>query len=168
MDGHGGTTMADEVSVSDPVSHCSFQWMEPWVAAGKPVASVSCMPRTLHYNGHQMYADGLVSERREIHDLPGQVDLSEPLGKRSFGDLEAEGVRHTRTVTHDGKTQRLVTELWYSLELKEMLVFKEVPDPGEKEEMSVIPDFELTGIHRGEPDASLFYPPPGYEIKSNR
>jgi hypothetical protein len=167
-DGHGGTIMAHEVSVNDPVSHCSFQWMEPWVADGEPVATVSCMPRTLHYNGHEMYGDSLVSERREVHEPTGDVYLSEPLGKRSFGDFEAEGVRNTKTIERNGKTQRLVTELWYALALKELLEFKKVPEPNSKEEMSVVPDFELTKIHRGEPDPALFYPPPSYEIRSGR
>ena len=58
-DDHGGVTMAHEVSVNDPVSHCSFRWMEPWVAPGPPKAMVSCMPRTLHYTEQNIYADAI-------------------------------------------------------------------------------------------------------------
>jgi hypothetical protein len=56
--------------------------------------------------------------------------------------------------------------MWYSPELKEMLELREMLNPGENEEMSRVPDFELTNIHRGQPDEALFYPPPGYDIET--
>jgi hypothetical protein len=165
-DGRGGITMAHEVSISDPVSHCSFRWMEPWSGPDKPAATVTCMPRTLHYNSQNTYSDTMVSEPKEVHSL-GAVDLSQPLGTRKFGDLEAVGVRRTRTMTNSqtGEVTKSVTEIWYSSELKELLEMKEIPDPKTKEGGSPLPDFDLTQIQRKEPDAALFYPPAGYDIK---
>jgi hypothetical protein len=49
LDGHGNLVYSREVYVSDPVSHCSFQWIQPWTDPGKPTAHVTCLPRTVHY-----------------------------------------------------------------------------------------------------------------------
>jgi hypothetical protein len=163
-DAHGKIVMAHEVTISDPVSHCNFHWIEPWLARGKPTAIVTCMPRTLHYTNQNIWADALVSEPQEIQEV-NTVFRSEPLGKKHFGDLEAVGVLRTKTQTNpqSGKIQKLVTETWYSPELKELLEMKVVPIP-DADQASHIPDFELTNIHRTELDPSFFYPPAGYDI----
>lgn len=163
-DVHGKIVMAHEITVSDPVSHCNFRWMEPWLARGKPTAIVTCMPRTLHYTNQNIWADALVSEPQEIQELD-TVFRSEPLGKKHFGDLEAIGVLRTKTQTNpqSGKVQKLVTETWYSPELKEMLEMKEVPITSVNQP-NQIPDFELTNIQKIELDPSFFYPPAGYDI----
>jgi hypothetical protein len=124
------------------------------------------MPRTLHYTNQNLYSDEMVSEPKEMHS-PGTVDLSQPLGMRKFGDVEAVGVRRTKTTTNaqSGEVTKSVTEIWYSPELKELLELKEIPDPKMKEANSLLPDVELTEIQRKEPDAALFYPPAGYDIK---
>ena len=165
-DDHGGTILAHEVSVSDPVAHCSFRWMEPWVAPGNPTAIVTCMPRTLNRQHQNIYADMIVSEPREVNSFD-MVERSEPLGRRVFGDLNAVGVRSTRTRTNPqtGETLKLATEIWYSPDLKELLEMKEIPDSNAKASGSQIPDFELRDVRRGEPSPALFYPPDGYEIK---
>ncbi len=166
-DGHGGTISAHEVSISDPVSHCSFRWQEPWTAPGEPTAVVTCMPRTVHYTNQNVFAEGIVTEPREEHFL-NTVYRSVPLGARMFGEWKAVGVRRTVTTTQPetGIVSRLVSDLWYSPGLKEMLEMKEVPEPKPKKEASPIPDFELTDIHRGEPDPAMFYPPAGYRIEA--
>ena len=51
-----------------------------------------------------------------------------------------------------------MSELWYSEGLKELIEMKAVPA------QAGFPQFELTKIHREEPDAKLFYPPAGYRI----
>jgi len=165
-DGQEGNVMAHEVSISDPVSHCRFRWMEPWVAADKPTATVACMPRTLHYINQNLYSDAMVSAPREVNS-PGSSELSQPLGTRKFGDVEAVGVRRTTTTTNSqtGEVVKSVTEIWYSSELKELLEMKEIPDPKAKEASGQLPDVDLTEIQRKEPDAALFYPPAGYDIK---
>ena len=164
-DGHGGTVMAHEVTVSDPVSHCGFRWMEPWVAPGKPVAIVTCMPRTLHYNSQNIWADAIVDKPTETRFLD-TVYLSEPLGKRMFADLEAVGIQKTvtRTDAQTGKVQKLVAQIWYSPDLKELIQMKQITDPNDVQP-SAIPDYTLTNIHRVEPDPALFYPPASYTIQ---
>ena len=164
-DGHGGVVQAHEVEVSDPVSHCSFRWMEPWIAPGKAEATVTCMPRTVHYNQQNIYADSIVSEPKEVHSV-NTVDRYEPLGKRQMDNLEAVGVRHTRTRTNaqTGEVLSMVIEMWYSPELKEMLEMDFIPHAKDKAEESQLPSFKLTNISREEPNPALFYPPAGYEI----
>jgi hypothetical protein len=117
-DAHGKIIITHEVTISDPISHCNFRWMEPWVARGKPTAIVTCMPLTLHYTNQNIWADAIVTEPQEIQELD-TVYRSEPLGKKHFGDLEAVGVLRTKTQTNpqSGKVQKLVTEIWYSPEL---------------------------------------------------
>jgi hypothetical protein len=46
-----------EVAIGDPVTHCSFQWEEPWVVAkSAPTATVQCMPRTVHFSEQSMWS----------------------------------------------------------------------------------------------------------------
>jgi hypothetical protein len=165
-DGHGGVVMAHEVSVSDPVSHCSFRWMEPWAAPGEPTAIATCMTRTLHLQAQNLFADTMAASPTETKSAD-TVDRSEPLGKRMYGDVEAMGAMRIRTVTDQatGRVQRTETEVWYSPSLKEMLEMKSIPDPNASPAAATIPDFKLTNIKRVEPDPALFYPPRGYMIK---
>ncbi|HWZ52936.1 MAG TPA: hypothetical protein VNW54_15885 [Granulicella sp.] len=163
-DGHGGTAEAREVTVSDPVSHCSFRSMEPWEGPGEPTAMVSCMSRTVHYSGQNMWADAMVNEPKEERSV-NEVSRSEPLGRRMFGDPEASGMRRTRSQTNaqTGKVATLEIEIWYSAELKELLAMTfPVADTGAA--VGPLPGFELTNVRRGEPDAALFDPPNGYRI----
>ena len=159
--GRSGTIIqVREVEVSDPVSHCSFRWTEPWLGPGDPVATVTCMPRTVRYTKGGLGSDALRTKITEEHPYPDQVRLTEPLGERSFGDVKASGVRVTITTTkpttNDVKTH--ASELWYSAELKEVIAMR--PGLG-----SGLPSFELTEVHRGESDPGLFYPPALYKIR---
>jgi hypothetical protein len=164
-DEHGGVIVAHEVSVNDPVSHCSFRWMEPWVAPGPPRAMVACMPRTLHYTEQDIYADAIASQPQELISAPDSSDRSEPLGTRRIEGFDATGVRRirTRSAAPSG-TVVLTTEIWYSQELKELLELRQTLGPEVQPGEGPLPDFKLTQIHRGEPDEKLFYPPDGYKI----
>jgi hypothetical protein len=167
-DGQGGVIMAHEVSVNDPVSHCSFRWMDPWVGAGTPTAFVTCMPRTLHYIEQDIYADAVTSQPQEVSSAmeSDTTDRSEPLGKRQIEGFDATGVRRTRTkTTPGGTTVVLTTEIWYSQELQELLELRQTLQPEAHPGEGPLPDFKLTQIHRGEPDEKLFYPPDGYKIE---
>jgi hypothetical protein len=164
-DDHGGVITAHEVSVNDPVSHCSFRWMEPWVAPGPPRAMVNCMPRTLHYTEQNIYADAIASQPEQLISAQDSSDRSEPLGTRRIEGFEATGVRHTRTGTAaPNGTVVLTTEIWYSQQLQELLELRQTLEPETQPGEGPLPDFKLTQIRRGEPDEKLFYPPEGYKI----
>jgi len=150
--------------VNDPVSHCSFRWEEPWAVKDAPIAIVTCLPRTLHYSNGTGPMAAMISGPKDEHSS-GSEYHSEPLGRRLIEGVEAEGARRTTMRIDAGKPLKLMLEVWYSRDLHEMLVMKQIPDPGDKSGERTLPDFELVGIHRGEPDARLFYPPDGYLIK---
>jgi hypothetical protein len=159
-----------DVTVNDPVSHCNFRWMEPEVAFEKPTATVECMPRTIHYvnlNHWEFMWAQLVDIGSKLGDLPsGSSGSSESLGKRMFGEVEAEGVRTIATnTTQTGKIWTRVTEMWYAREIKELVQLNFDDDDVKNPQSKQTPYMQLTNIKRTEPDPKLFYPPQGYEIK---
>jgi hypothetical protein len=160
----GGVGSEHNVTVSDPVSHCTFTWTDPWTGPDKPGATVTCLPLKLRYYTQNIWADAIVTTPREVHQLDS-VYLSVPLGERSFGNIKAEGVRRTTTRTNvqTGETSQVVTEIWYSPELNEMIQVKSTVDPKRSQSVSM-PDFELIDIQLADPAPELFYPPSGYRI----
>jgi hypothetical protein len=163
-DSNGVMIHRREITVYDPVSHCTFIWDEPWTAEGKPTASVACMPLAMHYRSFNVWVSSF-AQPPDVHQM-NEIFLSEPIGKRDFGGVEAEGIRRTNTITsaNGTPTRSGAFELWYSADLKEMIEMKEIPDP-KTFQMSAFPNRELTEIRRIEPDPALFYPPPGYAIE---
>jgi hypothetical protein len=166
-DGHGGTVTIHHVEVDDPVSHCSFRWTEPVIAPEKPMAVVSCSSRTLYYTEQSRWADVMITEPKEEHTLPNEIDISEPMGRRVIEGLDAVGMRKTRRLI-DPKTRSStssVTEIWYSPSLHELLEMRQLPSEQVREANSLTVDMRLSNVKRGEPPASLFYPPAGYKIE---
>lgn len=167
LDGSGKMIDVREVSVNDPVSHCSFRWEEPWVAPTEPAAIVTCMSLTLHYSGSSLdvWSWANTDERKEEHLTPDETDVTEPLGLRTIEGVRAKGARRTRTVVYPQPELLtvIVAEIWYSPELKEMLSLKTEGTIGGKSE--AMPEFLLKDIRRDEPDPKLFYPPDGYRIQ---
>lgn len=161
--GHGGHVLAHDVQVQDPVSHCSFHWVEPDVAsAGGPTAIVTCFPRTVLYVMFEAWSTTNFNSRRDSATELG-TQHSEPLGKRMFGEVEAIGIRNTITRKNPDPGVPATTgrEVWYSPAIHELVSLTSSPEiPGGA------PDTELTNIHLGEPDPAIFYPPSGYRILS--
>jgi hypothetical protein len=154
----GAPVTVHAVEVDDPVSHCSFHWLEPWVDKSEPTATVSCMPRTLHYSGQPMWLSFASMQAAEEHPSPTETDRNEALGVRTFDGVRATGVRHTRIIqaVPTGKPLTIVTEVWISAEMKEVVAMY----PKSPDEYSI----ELRDIQLREPDAGLFYPPANYKI----
>ena len=165
----GKPVMTHEVTVFDPVSHCTFRWMEPWAAPGPPTATVTCLPRVLRYWNQNIWAEAVKSPAEVRSRL--SVTTFVRLGTRSMQGLQAVGVRRTKTdLAQDGSERdRVVAELWYSPELQELLSMSvKVEQTGHAADDAGFapPEFELTEIRRGEPNPALFYPPAGYRIES--
>ncbi len=171
------------VTVVDPVSHCKFQWREPADAprsgSENPppdsqeqlLAVVDCMPLTIQYVneniGNDAFASLIVNERKEEHhELWSSVE--QPLGRRTFGDVQALGMRSTVVNTKPGTAETFETmrEFWYSREIGQVVeMLDREPVVGTKTlHDNLIPDIELTDIKRTEPPVSLFYPPAGCVI----
>ena len=69
-----------------------------------------------------------------------------------------QGVRHTRIIqaTKTDKPLTIVTEIWVSSEMKEVVaMYPKAPDSY---------SLELRDIKLREPDAGMFYPPANYMI----
>lgn len=87
-----------------------------------------------------------------------ETDRNEPLGERTFDGVRATGVRHTRIIqaVPTGEPQSIVTEIWVSSEMKEVVaLYPKAPDDY---------SLELRDIKLREPDPKLFYPPADYKI----
>ena len=108
-----------------------------------------------------------IARRKAEEDIAGSVPRNEPkiedLGQQTIEGVAATGTRKTITIPAGqiGNEQpiSIVSENWYSPELKMTIVSKRNdPRVGETE-------FRLTNIQRGEPAASLFQVPAGYEVR---
>jgi len=88
---------------------------------------------------------------------------TESLGQHSMQGLVADGTRSTSTIAvgeiGNDRPINIVSERWYSTELQTVVMTKH-SDPRTGEEI-----FRLENVSRGEPAASLFMAPPGYQIK---
>lgn len=163
-DGHGGVMQVRYISVSDPVSHCSFEWTESLAPTEESkVATVRCNPRTLHYSP----PSEPLTETKETR-TPAWFTRREPLPERTIAGLRASGIRASEgKINAQGEEMKpLVTEAWFATDLKAMLLIKTISTPDGSTQGWI--DMELTDIRRGEPDRSLFYPPPGYTIQRAR
>jgi hypothetical protein len=154
----GRQVEAREVSIGDPVTHCSFQWMEPWAAAGTPTATVQCMPRTVHFNEQSMWSSVASIKPGEEHPMPQETDQTEAIGERTFDGVRAVGFRRVRIIKNPDpkQTQTIESEIWTAPEMKEIVAIY-VKGPGGY-------GIELRDIKLREPDPKLFYPPPDYKI----
>jgi hypothetical protein len=159
--GHGKYVPAHDVRVADPVSHCSFHWVEPDVVTpGGPAAIVTCLALTLRYVSFDPWARlNFASPRETTTELT--IERGEPLGRRVFGEVEAIGAHNTitRKNPEPGQAATSGVEVWYAPSIHEIVALKENPaTPGGA------PEMELTDIHLGDPDPALFYPPSNYRI----
>jgi hypothetical protein len=158
---HGGRVLAHDVQVQDPVSHCSFHWVEPDLTSpGGPAAIVTCLPRTVRLFFFEPWSATNFTSRQDSTTELG-TQHSEPLGKRMFGEVEAIGIRNTITRKNPDPGVPATTgrEVWYAPAIHELVSNTSYPElPGGA------PDSELTNIHLVEPDPAIFYPPPSYRI----
>ena len=154
----GRQVEAREVGISDPVTHCSFQWMEPWVNKSAPTATVQCMPRTVHYSAESMWSSVASMKSGEEHPSPDETDQTEALGERTFDGVRAVGFRRIQIIKNPDpkKTQTIESEIWTAPEMKEIVAIH-VKGPGGY-------GIELRDIQLREPDPKMFYPPATYKI----
>jgi hypothetical protein len=147
-----------EVGIGDPVSHCSFQWEEPWAAAGTPTATVQCMPRTVHVNEQSMWSSVASIKPGEEHPSPDETDQTEAMGERTFDGVRAMGFRRVRIIKKPDpkQTQTIESEIWTAPEMKEIVAIYVKGAGGY--------GIELRDIKLREPDPKMFYPPANYTI----
>ncbi|HWW74029.1 MAG TPA: hypothetical protein VNZ44_01460 [Pyrinomonadaceae bacterium] len=92
----------------------------------------------------------------------GDAPKTESLGKRTIEGVEAEGTRTTITIpagrVGNDRAIEIVSERWYSPELQ-VVVLSSHKDPFVGDTV-----YRLTGISRGEPDATRFHVPADYTV----
>jgi hypothetical protein len=92
------------------------------------------------------------------HPFPSQTLQIEPLGQKVVAGLKAFGIRQTLTDPNIYAGVPQVTEIWWSPEIKEILLAKPIGEPVGRYTI------EMMDIKVQEPDPALFYPPTGYKI----
>ncbi len=157
---NGTSFKIKEVSVSDPVSHCQFHWMERVpdreLPAGQRVAFVTCAPLTIRYKESDVYAfirDNMPNEATTIGDTTTRVEHPRDI---LVEGLTVQRMRVTNSKTEaDGTVTTNVNETWYSPRLRETIRLGGVEDGA----------MMLSRIEQKDPDPTLFYPPEGYEVE---
>ena len=152
----------------DPVAHCDFHWMEPWVVAlpqfSQPTATVTCLPLAKRFTTQNILRDAVVTTKTRQRD-PFSETLSEPLGSREMQWLQSQGVRRIKVLLDRNSAQAtsVSTDLWYSPNLDELMSMTWNTPLAEGE---IVQSFRLTEIKQCDPDPALFYPPKKYRIDS--
>jgi hypothetical protein len=163
---HNGTTMIDghivqteAVIVSDPVSHCNFNWTQPMtddvMLPGMRIAMVTCGPQTLRYKDLNVFEDILNATVDGITTSGNTTTEIEHLAPMQINGLAVNRLRVTNSYRAEQVgVKRWSVETWYSPYLKEVIRSGDSEDGYES----------LTDIRRDDPDPKLFYPPDGYKI----
>ncbi|HLY93122.1 MAG TPA: hypothetical protein VKQ89_07700 [Candidatus Angelobacter sp.] len=164
--------------INDPVTHT--QYVVTGNEATKIVKSEGTWNQGLPiFTTRRIERNGVVSEKTVVN---GQVSgekvaaghweegsrqvKHEDLGTQTIEGVSAQGRRETVTIPAgqigNERPLELVTEIWTSPELH-TVIMRRHSDPRMGESV-----FRLTDIKLGEPDSSLFLPPPGTKIKSQQ
>jgi hypothetical protein len=142
--------------VSDPVAHTNLNW----TSQGKRV-TMTTMPEPGQRPACETSGDSVARHSDIHHEKP----VIEELGTTTIQGIEAKGTRTTRTIPAgaEGNDAPLVTtnEYWRATasNLRHLSVREVWDDPRNGKRTK-----ELTNFVQGDPDPSLFEPPPGYEI----
>jgi hypothetical protein len=84
---------------------------------------------------------------------------SEPLGPRTIDGVDTVGRRTRETVEYRGERVTVVSETWFSTDLR-ITMLRHTVDPRFGEST-----YRLEGFSRAEPDPGAFYPPSGYVVQ---
>ncbi len=147
------------VLVSDPVSHCEFNWTQPTTDVEMPsdmrVAMVKCGPQTLRYKEIDLLEIVVKAMPEGISQNGDITEETEKLTPVMMNGLTIRRIRVSTSRLEHGELKKSSTETWYSPELREFV-------------RRGSPESSYTGlidIQLKDPDPTLFYPPKGYRIE---
>jgi len=164
-----GTDAPALVEIADPVAHVMYM-----LSAADKVAHKRSLPalesrpavrRNASGGAAPFFQNGpQIRTSRQIPDAEGPKIAIEKLGSQNIEGVPVEGTRRTTTwpVGSRGNDRPItvVNETWMSPELRVVVLSKDSnPIIGDSTR-------KLTNINRGEPDPSLFQPPPDYTVVS--
>lgn len=165
------------ISIFDPVAGASYRLDPETHIAWKTPASavVSLMKQAADSEERQVLLERATAEKAAAMARSGEVGFAvarggamekmpdAPLEHRTIDGVPVEGRSVTRTIAAgeigNERAINIVNEEWTSPDLK-VLVMTHHSDPRTGEST-----YQLTNIVRGEPDATLFAVPAGYEIR---
>src|SRR5207302_709454 len=151
------------VSIHDPVAGTEFIFKSGEQPAEEENHTGAKVVRVEERKRVRVIAGGVAKENWV--EQPGEVK-HESLGTQTIEGVSAEGKRETRTIPAGAigneRPIQITSETWYSPDLHTVVLSKRNdPRMGET-------TFRLTEISRAEPDASLFQPPPGVKVETDR
>jgi hypothetical protein len=152
----------------------------PWAAQGQPAPHVTFVNDPVAGTRYILEADKKIA--RQMPEPPDRAEfagkderhgergaemqkevVTTSLGTQTIGGVSAEGTRYTRTIPAgqigNAKPIVTVTERWYSPDLQ-IVVMTKRSDPRSGDTV-----FQMTGIQRQEPAATLFQVPADYTVK---
>ena len=155
----GETVATKIVIISDPVSHCNFEWTELITNAAIPkeikLGFVTCFPQALFYKDFHLMS--LLTDTGEdgTSNRGDTTTLIEHLAPVQIDGVNVDRLRVSNSRTDEkGILKKWSTETWYSLDLQEIIRI------GDEES-----GYEgLKEIRQIDPDPQLFYPPVGFRI----
>lgn len=151
------------ISINDPVAGTSFIFR----TGGQPNTDENhSEARVIKIEENKKVRVFTSSPKKEFQFEPRADVKRESLGTKTIEGVSAEGKRETRTIAAGAigneRPIEIVSETWYSPDLHTVVLSKR-NDPRIGETI-----MRLTEINRGEPDASLFQPPPGSKVETDR
>lgn len=162
-DGGGSVFVLAGGSVADPVAMVKMRWN----GGGPPQLNEVAMKNRIPPNTPLSRPQPLNACEREsghTRNYPnGETQQIEDLGDRTIQNIPTRGCRVTTHVPagsiHNDQPLTITDDSWSSLQFRVTLLHVH-HDPAGTDEIE-----QLDKIVRGEPDLSLFQPPPGYTIR---
>jgi hypothetical protein len=161
-------------SANDPVASTNTTW-----ESNSKKATITRLPAKEEQKGcwandagtfRTSYGGESVAQSRSVHLAEARAQVppaTENLGTTTIQGVEATGRRVTTTIPtgQAGNDQPIVIthENWTSNGLGFVLALRTITD----DPRSGVTTREVTNLTQGEPDAALFQPPDGYEVKTD-
>lgn len=150
------------VSISDAAAMTQLRW-DDVVPGSKTVLKTALRPIPQGRNPAPL--DACQREKGATRSYPnGETQKIEDLGERTIQGILAHGCRVSTFIPvgaiHNAQALTVTDDSWTSYEMRlRLLSVHRDPANGEEDTM------ELDNIVRGEPDPTLFQPPPDYQVR---
>ena len=163
-DGGGSVFVPAGGSVGDPIAMATMRWNEGGPPQLDKVVTKNRIPRDTPLLTEPQPLNACERESGRTRNYPnGQTQQIEELGERTIQNILTRGCRVTTVIPagsmHNGQPLTITDDWWSSLHFRATLLHIH-HDPSGTDEIE-----QLDNIVLGEPDLSLFQPPPGYTVR---
>lgn len=161
-------------TIQDPAARVQLRWADGDLPSGKVVLKNRMLPSLPPSGRHRLNAcEREKGQTRHLRN--GETRQVEDLGERTIQGILTEGCRVTTFIpagtSHNDQPITTTDESWVSPELRITLlqvIHNSSGQEGTEKSNGIVPQdsiAELDNIVLGEPDPSLFEPPPDYEVR---